>query len=261
MVLLVAAADETRLAGDFQARQRALSAGLVRQIVEILQIILNLGDFDGTWPAARRALVQVIRAERRASADIGAVYYRQARSAAGLGAATSVGRPRPLSPERLEKALDGAGPAVFRKSLRLGATPVDALDRMAVTVSGTATRLALEGGRDVVENSVREDDDALGWARISDGDPCAWCAMLLSRGAIYKSAKTAGSVAHGGELFHDHDGCQIVPIFDKNSPLVAQADDLYEQWKRVTSGHSGAEARKVWRRYWDGRDAGEPALT
>lgn len=257
----MAAADEVRLANEFQARQRALSAGLVRQIVEILQIILNLSDFDGTWPAARRALAQVIRAERRASADLGAVYYRQARSAAGLPAATSVGRPRPLSPERLEKALDGAGPAVFRRSLRLGATPADALDRIAVTVSGTATRLALEGGRDVVENSVREDDDALGWARISDGDPCAWCAMLLSRGAIYKSAKTAGSVAHGGELFHDHDGCQVVPIFDRDSPLVAQADDLYEQWKRVTAGHSGAEARKAWRRFWDSRGAADPALT
>jgi hypothetical protein len=124
---------------------------------------------------------------------------------------------------------------------------------MAVTVTGTATRLALEGGRDVVENSVREDDDALGWARVGDGDPCGWCAMLISRGAVFKSAVTAGSAAHGGELYHDHDGCQVVPIFDRDSPLLARADELYAQWRRVTAGHSGEAARKVWRRYWESR--------
>src|SRR5690606_34475514 len=80
---------------------------------------------------------------------------------------------------------------------------------------------------------------------------------------VYRSAVTAGDVRYGGEKYHDHDGCQAVPIFDPQSPILDRADDLYQQWREVTAGHSGAEARKVWRRYWEGRDtegdAGESA--
>jgi hypothetical protein len=80
---------------------------------------------------------------------------------------------------------------------------------------------------------------------------------------VYRSAVTAGDVRYGGEKYHDHDGCQAIPIFDPQSPILDRADELYEQWREVTAGHSGAEARKVWRRYWEGRgtegDAGESA--
>jgi hypothetical protein len=258
----MAAADEVRLAESFQAQQRALSSSLLRQIVELIEALLNLGDVDRSWEAVRRAIGALVRDQRRASADFGALYYRQARTAAGLPAAPALGRPRPLSPERLEKSLDSAGLGVYYRSIRLNLPPEVARDRMVVAVSGAATRLALEGGRDVVENSVREDEDALGWARVGDGDSCAWCLMLISRGSVYRSAQSAGSVAAGGELYHDHDGCQVVPIFDPESPLLARADELYTLWREVTAGNSGEEARKAWRRYWEGRgEPAEPALT
>jgi hypothetical protein len=153
--------------------------------------------------------------------------------------------------------LDGAGIFTYRRSLRLGASPDEARDRSAVTLTGTASRLALEGGRDVIEGTVLADDEALGWARIGDGDPCAWCAMLISRGAVYKSAVTAGDANRGGERYHDHDGCQAVPVFDYSSPYQQAAEDLYEEWQRATAGHSGEAARKAWRKHWDARNTPE----
>jgi hypothetical protein len=112
-----------------------------------------------------------------------------------------------------------------------------------------------------MEGSVLEDEEALGWARISDGDPCSWCAMLVSRGAVYKSGATAGDVRYGGTRYHDHDGCQAVPVFSYDSPYEQAAEELYEQWRRITEGTSGAEARRVWRRYWDSRNTEEaPSL-
>ena len=248
------AAEQRRLAAQFQAEQNRISAILTRDVVTLLTALLALADPDGSWPALKIALKALIRDRRSLSAQSAGPYYRRLRAEAGIPGEVALAPPRELTEERLDKALDSAGLYVYRQSLRLGAHPEQARDRAGITLSGTASRLALEGGRDVIEATIKADDEAIGWARISDGDPCAWCAMLISRGVTYRSAVTAGDVRYGGERYHDHDGCQAVPIFDPNSPLLDQADELYQQWRKVTAGHSGAEARRVWRRYWEHRD-------
>jgi hypothetical protein len=220
----------------------------------MLMAIWNLDSPEESWRALKLALKALVRDRRRQSADLAGPYYLRMREDAGISGRITPAQPRDLEERRLDEALDGAGLYVYRQALRLGATPADARDRAGVTVSGTASRLVLEGGRDVIEGTVLDDDDALGWARVGDGDPCGWCAMLISRGAVYKSAKTAGDSRFGGETYHDHDGCQAVPIFDYSSPFEQAAEELYEQWRQVTAGHSGAEARRVWRRYWDNRE-------
>ena len=51
---------------------------------------------------------------------------------------------------------------------------------------------------------------AVGWRRVSDGHPCAFCAMLASRGFVYHTAETAGSM----NRYHNDCRCEIVPGFD-----------------------------------------------
>jgi hypothetical protein len=252
--------EQRRLAGQYQAEQRATTSTLTRDLVTLLMAILGLDNPESSWPALRTALKALIRDRRSQSARTAGLYYRRAREDAGVSSPLTLVSPRDLVEERLDAALDGAGIAVVKRSVRLGATMAEARDRAAVTLSGTSSRLVLEGGRDVIEGTVLDDEDALGWARIGDGDPCAWCAMLISRGGVYKSAQTAGDARQGGERYHDHDGCQAVPIFDLTSPYEHAAEELYEQWQRVTAGHSGEAARQEWRRYWDARndpEAGE----
>ncbi|MEV0830888.1 MULTISPECIES: hypothetical protein [Streptosporangiaceae] len=250
----MSAAEQQRAAAAYQAQQRALSSTLVRDLVKLLKMLFTVERAEESWPATQMALAAMVVASRQQSANLAGPYYQRLRTAAGLPGGVVPAEPRELTSDRLSAALDSAGMAVMRQSLRLGATPAQARDRMAVTLSGTATRLALEGGRDVMEATSHDDEGALGWARIGDGDPCSWCAMLISRGAVYESARTAGDSRYGGATYHDHDGCQAVPIFDADSPLLNAADSLYADWKRVTAGTGGDEARKVWRRYWEGRD-------
>lgn len=246
--------EQQRAAAGYQAQQRVVSSSLVRDIVRLLKLLFNIQEPEQSWPGVQMAVTAMVLSSREQSASLAGPYYRKLRAEAGVSGEVVMAEPRELTRDQLTEALNSAGMAVMRKSVRLGATPAQARDRMAVTISGTATRLALEGGRDVMEATSYDDEEALGWARIGDGDPCSWCAMLISRGAVYESAKTAGDSRYGGATYHDHDGCQAVPIFDADSPLLAKADDLYEDWKRVTAGHGGEEALKVWRRYWGSRD-------
>ncbi|MFE0187745.1 hypothetical protein [Streptomyces sp. NPDC058989] len=139
------------------------------------------------------------------------------------------------------------------------------------TSAGAADREALRAGRDLIDRASRQDRRALGWARVTDGNPCAFCAMLASRGAIYTSQATAAS---GGrrkpqgsadgraranrrppvsreDLTRYHNGChcQTVPVFSRNDFMTPDARRFDREWQEVTRGKAGAEARAAWRRH------------
>jgi len=64
--------------------------------------------------------------------------------------------------------------------------PEERLMRDALTrSSGAAVRQAMNGGRGVIDLAAAQDEKIKGYARVTDGDPCAFCALLASRGAVY----------------------------------------------------------------------------
>lgn len=211
------------------------------------------------------AAAALIRDRRRQSAEVAARYYRQARLAAGVGVDARLAEPVDLPAERILANLDVTGIGAYSRAVRSGAAPGKAGDVAAVNLSGSGSRLVLEGGRSVIAESAKADGEALGWARVTDADPCSWCLMLASRGAVYRSAETAGRlkndrfVGDGQFKWHDHCGCGAAVVWDPQDPVLARADDLYTQWLEVTAGHSGQDAVNVWRRYWDAKRDGQPA--
>ncbi|MFB7643879.1 hypothetical protein ACFC0S_03215 [Streptomyces sp. NPDC056084] len=151
---------------------------------------------------------------------------------------------------------------------------LDTLMRNAgTTAAGAADREALRAGRDLITHASQEDRRAVGWARVTDGDPCAFCAMLVSRGATYTSRATAiggGRRKPEGspdgrarqhrrppvaleDLTRYHYGChcQTVPVYSRNDFMTPQARDYDRQWREVTRGLSGDDARTAWRRHID----------
>lgn len=249
---------------DAYRRQQALiAATLSRDLVRLLRTLFNPANPGPSWQATRSAVTSLIVAQRLRSAELGIAFYRSERRAAGRGGGFTPRLPDPLPDQQILRTIDATGIGTFQRSLRAGATPEQAVDRAAVTLSGAASRLALDGGRSVVDTAVQDDDEAIGWLRVTDSDPCSWCAMLASRGAVYHSEATAGGrtnsrfVGGGSFKFHDHDGCVAVPVFDHDDPRLEHADDLYEQWLRETAGHSGQAAINAWRRYWETRDSKE----
>ncbi|MFE9396779.1 hypothetical protein [Streptomyces flavidovirens] len=137
--------------------------------------------------------------------------------------------------------------------------------------ANAADREAIRSGRDLINRASQEDKRAVGWARVTDGNPCAFCAMLASRGAIYRTKATA---AGGGrrkpqgsadgrarrnrrppvaleDLTRYHNGChcQMVPVYSRNDFMTPDAKRYSREWDRVAGKLSGAEARAAWRRH------------
>lgn len=99
-----------------------------------------------------------------------------------------------------------------------------------IRVSGTFTKQVLAGGRMTIIGSARVDSAALGWARVTSGDPCAFCRSLAARGPVYKSEKSAGFEAHG------HCSCSpeiVYPGPQLRTGARAQEADYKAEYKRA----------------------------
>lgn len=236
-----------QLAGRHRRQQAALRAGVSRDLIALLTTYFDTGDADRTWPHLRQVLAAQIQQQNRTSAALADGYYGQARTAAGVGGFFIPATPADLAAELLNVVLDSTGLAVFKRAISLGKTPEEALKLAGVTLSGSGSRLVLNGGRDQIIRNVGRDEDAVGWARITDKDPCAFCAMLAGRGPVYKSRKSAEFPAH------DHCACMPAVVFSRDEAWLQNSRDLADQWQKVTEGHSGADARREWRRHWDNR--------
>jgi len=238
-----------------------LAAQMAREILRVWRELMNPAKVDASWPAVRAALMPIVRQAREQSAVLARAAYMDGRRAAGVpdGSFAPEG-PLELAIDRLESSLDVTGPIEFKKAIAAGKTPTQAMDAAAVRMVGSTQYLALEGGRSVMKQSIEADERATGWSRVTDNDPCAWCAMLASRGPVYKSAKTAGDPRQGGDRYHDACACQAWPAFSLNEPFVGAAEKLYDDWLRVTRGTGGRNAVNTWRRWWEaeGRAAYTP---
>jgi hypothetical protein len=65
--------------------------------------------------------------------------------------------------------------------------------------------------------AMSSDPEARGWQRVTDGSPCAFCAMIAGRGIISKDEGAAAFEAHG------HCGCSAEPAFEGSRPLPQRA--------------------------------------
>src|SRR5690606_32687268 len=79
--------------------------------------------------------------------------------------------------------------ATLRRLRDLGVE--DAVLKVGRQVQREMVEEEFHGGRRQVIDTVRDDPVALGWYRVTDGDPCAVCALLASRGAVYRSQESA----------------------------------------------------------------------
>ncbi|MFF3673559.1 hypothetical protein ACFYYS_06155 [Streptomyces sp. NPDC002120] len=111
---------------------------------------------------------------------------------------------------------------------------VKELDRImndaASALASDAMRLAENGGRQEIHDAVKNDDSAIAWYRQASSSACAFCLMLASRGAIYKTRRSA---MHGwnGEEYHRNCHCQPVPIFMRGIDGDSVTETAKAMWK------------------------------
>lgn len=125
-----------------------------------------------------------------------------------------------------------------------------------VESSGAASRHVLTGGRQSLLTLVREDTRAIGWVRVTDGDPCAFCAMLASRGPVYKQNSFSRSdprwTGPGTVKVHDACACTLEAVYSRESLWPGRAAEFRRLWRQhIEKRYSGADARREWRRVYE----------
>jgi hypothetical protein len=219
--------------------------GQIRLRAELLSELQVLwGLYDPTDPASFDRFVTAatrLIADRRAdSARLGAAYYTQFRADEGFGYLLDPATAPGVSAEQVAIAMRATALQGVVDATRAGITVPQALRVGFVRGAGAASRLALNGGRETIISNVGRETTRVGWQRITSGSPCYFCAMLASRGPVYRSQRTADFQAH------DHCSCTPEPAFP-GSEWPAANVRFAEQWDTATAGLSGKDAISAFR--------------
>jgi hypothetical protein len=252
----VAATPEGRaLTQAHRAAQLAVRAGSLRDIQQIWRVVdpTNLSRTIGPFSEAGAALVQ---AGNTRSAGVAARYVEQLRRLERVRGAVTMLAGEPLPREIAAASLRGSALRGIINARRAGFS-VDAAARNGfVRMSGSASSLVLNGGRELVAETGRADRRAVGWLRVTGDDPCAWCASLAAEGP------TRDPEVHA---FHDHDGCTIEPVYDEGaftdrSQWPEASQRFRDQWDEITGGadFQAGGARDAFRRGLEASAKGQP---
>lgn len=145
------------------------------------------------------------------------------------------------------KALKGAGPNYLKHQAGRGETEQRAMAKGLQVVSGTGVKSVLDGGREVVMELIKSDPSVTRYIRVTDGDPCAFCAMLAGRGPVYASAETAGFLAHTSCA------CTAEPVVVAGGAWPGDAAYYRRLWREnIENRYSGQAAINAWRRLYEG---------
>lgn len=130
-------------------------------------------------------------------------------------------------------------------------------------LAGGSQRMIEDSSRDTISGNAVRDSIRVGYARVPRAGCCAFCGLLASRGAVYRSASSAGgtvgrgvdsSVTAGkrggqgkgvrargaqnlGDSFHDFCRCVVVPVFaGGDNEYVDYTRDFYMDKYQNTGG-------------------------
>lgn len=189
----MAATDAGTAATDLHRRElTSVRAATLRRVLS-QWLLLDLDEIDRTAPEWVQATVPLVEAGRRDAVEA-AIEYVARFSVAEIGLQVDASRPLPPDTRVLQARLLGSGPWTFKQKIGQGKPPSQAQAETLVRLAGEVTRTVLEGSRDTVTQTATE--KGYRWQRITDGDPCAFCALLASRGAVYRSQSSGGFQAH-----------------------------------------------------------------
>jgi hypothetical protein len=217
------------LAHREQERQGVITRLLSRSLARAWGV-LDVNDMQGTMPKFRLAVAGLVDRFSLSSATSAADYYHRQREDAGIrGRYLPAPAPAP-SLDEIGKQLDWATQDLTAPLVAVQ----EALASAEKAVAGVSQKLVVDRGRDTITNAVNDDRHAYGWSRVAQPDACYFCAILATRGPVYKSREVfAASNAkfHGVGEIKVHNNCHCIPV-----PLFSEhyeAPDYVQEWLRI----------------------------
>lgn len=245
---MAATEEGTQLTEAHRLQQLALRAVLLREVVDLWRGF-DAAAIEETWSPIEAGLLALIGQGRTLSGLLAADYYEAFRAAERVAGETPARAEalRVLNDQTWREAatvsLAVTGP-VRARQLTAAARP-DVAAQTLVEVTGAVGRQALNGGRAVLLEYTRRDARALGWARVTSGTPCFFCAMVASRGPVYKSRGTAGFRAH------DHCACSVEPVYSRSQAWPGNSRQYQALWNESTRGSQGKDSVRAFRKAFE----------
>jgi hypothetical protein len=237
-------------------KQEQIAAVLAGAMVKLWPIISK----DPSDRNVQRWLAQVlsaIRAQRFKSASLAQSYFGAYRLLE-LGSGAERFFPSiagAINEEQVITSMMVTGPVKLRKDLDKAIANVEDMQNIQTLNQGAAIRHTLNGARDTIDNGLQNDKLVRGFVRITDSDPCFFCAMLASRGPVYSDDSFEESDPRfqgpGNHKVHDSCACMVRAVYKGGEPFPGRAKEFDALWKeasRVNRGDTLGEFRRMYER-------------
>lgn len=233
-----------QLANNHRTAQTEVAAEVALRTLQAWPM-LDIQALDATFPGWRD-LVQRIINDGRARSSVLAAQYADLVKKVELGpsAQASTTLADVVGFDQVTGNLLLAGPASIKQALRRGTSLNEAVINAQARSAGVAENLALNGGRE----TLFSDKQVITFARVCSGKPCAFCAMLASRGPVYRSKASAGFQAH------PNCHCMPAPSYKRGAGRSQQSKDFLDQYHASTKGLRGKDALNAFRRSFNPQD-------
>ena len=186
---------------------------------------LDLADLDASTPAWVAMQVGLMRQRYATSAALAERYVVDFR-AAEIGESAGVVLRPTFSEAAAEATLLANGPHLTKMLIGRGSDPEAAFALARREVLGRTQKWALAGGRGTIQLSALQNPRSRRWRRVSDGNPCAFCAMLVVR-SITRGDQPPDFRAHKGC------GCTAEEVFDGENPTTPLEDEWIDAYSQA----------------------------
>lgn len=213
------------LTDEHRKAQVLLSVPLVESSKQIWDSLLSLDDLDGSSNLWASVQLESMRSSYGRSQALAEPYISEYRFAE-IGQRSGFIATPSFNAAGAAVTLRVAGPIAVKSFIKRGYAPDQAYRMARDGFAGRAQEWALRGGRATVMQTGKGDRRAIGSRRVSDGNPCAFCAMLVVR-----DLESYRRVANNDFKAHAHCGCTEELIYGENDHSDEEVDwiDSYRQ--------------------------------
>lgn len=149
---------------------------------------------------------------------------------------------------------------VIKRGRQEGRPPDALAELLAVVTGGRASRVVMRDARDWARRYLTTDSSVLAYRRVPDADPCHFCAMLASRGFVYRDQRFTHVNRERRDTrvlegWHDSCACTSQPVFvGRDEPtLDAVTREAQRVYESSTAKFNGEDKARAFRRAWENR--------
>lgn len=230
---MATSAEARALTKAHQRAQIAIGA-FAAAIVDESWRMLDLANLDASSVAWSSVLLSRLSDRFQMSERVARTYITEFRGVE-LGTTEGVLARPALDSTLAQQSMLIAGPVTTKRLIGAGVEPEQALSTAKRNVYGRFQVWSMSGGRQTVLETARMDERSRRVRRVTDGNPCAWCALMVAR-----SIQMPGSMPATFKT-HPHCGCTNEVVY--GPPGEQRIDD--DEWKFVEAYEQAAKQARA----------------